>query len=157
MWGKARVNMKLEELEIERKKINNEWTELRNRQYNIDKEYQELLQEKCKENIGRCFKKLRGERIIAYCIIIGIDKPKSQMNGLPLFNEYQYPAIWFKYPYKGSKMPFYEDEIFSGAWGKGNNFVDKLNDVSYKEITKEEFLSKFNEVNQVWVKRLVEI
>ena len=85
--------MTIEELEIERKKINNEWTELRNKQYNIEQEYQKLIQEKCKENIGRCFKKLRGEKVASYCIIINIDKPKSQLNGSPLFNEYQYPAI----------------------------------------------------------------
>jgi len=149
--------MTSEELEIERKKINNEWTELRNRQYNVDKEYLELLQEKCKENIGRCFKKFRGEKLLSYCMIINIDKPKSQMNGSPLFNEFQYPAIWFNYPYKNSKMPFYEDDIFSGAWGKGSNIVDKLNNVSYLEISKDEFISRFDEVNQMWVKKLEEI
>jgi len=123
--------MTIEELEIKRKQINNEWTELRNKQYNIEKEYLELLQEKCKENIGRCFKKLRGEKIVSYCIIINIDQLKSQLNGSPLFNEYQYPALWFNYPYKNSKMPFYEDEIFSGAWGKGSSFVYKMKEVSY--------------------------
>lgn len=149
--------MTIEELEIERKKINNEWTELRNKQYEIEKQYLKLIQEKCKENIGRCFKKLSGEKVISYCRIIDIDKPKSQMNGLPLFNEYQYPAIWFKYPYKDSKMPFSVDNIFSGSWGKGGNIVDKMNGVSYIEISKEEFFSKFNEVNQAWIKRLAEI
>ena len=149
--------MTIEELEIERKIINNEWAELRNKQYNIEKEYLELIQEKCKENIGRCFKKLRGEKVISYSMIIGIDKPKSQMNGSPLFNEYQYPALWFNYPYKNSKIPFSSDDIVSGAWGKGNNIVDKLNDVSYVEISKGEFINKFNEVNQAWVKRLEEI
>jgi len=90
-------------------------------------------------------------------MIINIDKPKSQMNGSPLFNEFQYPAIWFNYPYKNSRMPFYEDDIFSGAWDKGSNIVDKLNDVSYLEINKDEFISKFNEVNQAWVRKLEEI
>ena len=149
--------MTIEELEIERKMINEEWTDLRNKQYNIEKEYLDLIKEKCKENIGRCFKKFRGEKLLSYCIIINIDKPKSQMNGLPLFNEYQYPAIWFNYPYKNSKMPFHVDDIFSGAWGKGNNLVDKLNDISYLEISKEEFLSKFNEINQAWIEKLTEI
>ena len=149
--------MTLEELEIERKQINNEWSELRNKQYNVEKEYQELLQKKCKENIGRCFKKFRGEKVIAYCMIINIDKPKSQLNGSPLFNEYQYPTMWFNYPYKNSKMPFYEDDIFSGAWGKGSNVVDKMNEVSYVEISKEDFMGKFNEVNQVWINKLQEI
>jgi len=149
--------MTIEELEAERKQINNEWIELRNKQYIIEKEYQELLQEKCKVNIGRCFRKLRGEKIVSYCMIINIDKAKSQMNGLPVFNEYQYPALWFSYPYKNSRIPFYEDDIFSGAWGNGNNIVDKMNDVLYLEISKDEFLSKFNEVNQAWVKKLGEI
>ena len=149
--------MTIEELEIERKQVNNEWQELRNKQYNVEKEYQELVQEKCKKNIGRCFKKLKGEKVISYCMIINIDKVKSQMNGLPLFNEYQYPAIWFNYPYKNSKMPFHEDDIFSGAWGNGNNIVDKMNGVSYLEISKEEFISKFNEVNQAWAKKLGEM
>ena len=149
--------MTLEELKIERIKINNEWTELRNKQFNIEKEYLDLIQEKCKENIGRCFKKIKDEKIISYCIIIDIDKPKLQMNGSPLFNKYQYPAIWFNYPYKNFKMPFRVDDIFSGAWGEGSNLVDKLNDISYVEISKEEFLSKFKEVNQVWIEKLGEI
>ena len=149
--------MTIEELEIQRKQVNNEWQELRNKQYIIEKEYQELIQRRCKENIGRCFKKLRGEKVASYCIIINIDKPKSQLNGSPLFNEYQYPAMWFNYPYKNSKMPFYEDDIFSGAWSKGVNIVDKMNDISYVEISKEEFLEKFNEINQAWIKRLEEI
>ena len=54
-------------------------------------------------------------------------------------------------------MPFYEDDIFSGAWGKGTNIVDKLNDVSYLEISKEEFFIKFNEMNQVWIEKLAEM
>ena len=149
--------MTIEELETQRKQINNEWTELRNKQFTIEQEYQELIQERCKKNIGRCFKKLRGENVVSYCMIINIDKPKSQMNGSPLFNEFQYPAIWFNYPYKNSRMPFYEDDIFSGAWDKGSNIVDKLNDVSYLEINKDEFISKFNEVNQAWVRKLEEI
>jgi len=146
--------MTIEELEIKRKQINNELTELKNKQYDIESQYLELIQERCKKNIGRCFIKLRREKAVSYCMVINIDKPKSQMNSSPLFNEYQYPALWFKYPYKNSRMPFYEDDIFSGAWGEGNNIVDKMNDVSYLEINKDEFISKFNEVNQAWVKRL---
>ena len=149
--------MTIEELETVRKQINNELSELRNKQYTIEQQYQILLQEKCKENIGRCFKKSKGEKVVSYCIIIDIDKAKVQINGSPLFNEYQYPALWFNYPYKNSKIPFSSDDIFSGAWGKGNNIVDKLNDVSYVEISKGEFINKFNEVNQAWVKRLEEI
>jgi len=149
--------MTIEELETVRKQINNELSELRNKQYTIEQQYQILLQEKCKENIGRCFKKSKGEKVVSYCIIIDIDKAKVQINGSPLFNEYQYPAMWFNYPYKNSKMPFHEDDIFSGAWGKGNNIVDKMNGTSYVEISKEEFFDKFYDVNQLWVKRLEEI
>jgi len=38
--------MTIEELETQRKQINNEWTELRNKQFTIEQEYQELIQER---------------------------------------------------------------------------------------------------------------
>lgn len=146
--------MELEEIKKERKKINEEIRELRNKQYLIDGEYLKLVQEKCKENIGRCFKKLKEEKVVSYCKIINIDKPVPKMYGQPLFNEYQYPTLWFEYPYNNSKMPFYKKNIFSGAWGNGNDIISKLEKISYVEISKEEFFEEFNKINQEWIKRL---
>ncbi|MCD3340474.1 hypothetical protein G8T81_15415, partial [Clostridium botulinum C/D] len=47
---------------------------LENQRYSINKEYINLLQEECKKNIGRCFKRMKNG-VISYCKIIDIDEP----------------------------------------------------------------------------------
>ncbi len=148
---------KLKEVEFKRKEINDQITELKNKQWKIEGEYLKLIQEKCKENIGRCFKKMKNGQVLSYCKIIDIDKLEHRLYGQPLFNQYQYPTIWFWYPYNGSKMPFNENGIHSSAWREGNDFVSELNGIYYEEISKEEFFEKFSEVNQEWVKKFSEI
>jgi len=149
--------MNLEKIEIERKKINDEIQELRNKGYKIEIEYLKLTQEKCRENIGRCFKKIYKRKVVAYCKIIDIDKLEYPMHGIPLFNKYQYPAIWIKYPYN-NEIPIYEDNIFSGNWEKKCNYIiDDLNGTNYVEISKEKFFEKFKEINQLWLEKIGEI
>lgn len=146
---------KFKEVKQKLDKIDDEMQELRNKRFNINKEYTDSLKEKCRENIGRCFKKLKNNKIIAYCQIINIDKEVYTRDGGD-FNDHQYPSIWFGYPYNDSKLPFYKDKLFSGAWGEGNDFVAELKGVSYIEIDKEEFNEKFKEVNNQWAKKLLE-
>ena len=139
-------------LKIELREVQKQISELRNKEYTLNSKYTELLKENCREHIGRCFKKMKGNKILKYCKIIGIDKPVKGVNGEMQFNQYQYPALWFSYPYNGDKMPFYEDNIFSGVWGEGNDIVSNLQGVTYEEITAEEFQERFNEVNTAWIK-----
>jgi len=136
------------------KVIQNENTKYNNEKYILERKYLELLQDKCKENIGRCFKKIQNGEVISYCRIINIDKAIPQMRGNPLFNECQYPSIWFKYPYNNSKIPFYENDLFSGAWGNGNDILGKCRGIEYEEISSEEFIEKFEEVNELWVDKI---
>ena len=130
-------------------KADNNIRELRNERYRINEQYTKLLQEECKKEIGRCFKKMKHCKVVSYYKIIDIDKADDQH-----FNEYQYPALWFKYPYNQSLNPFYEDDLFAGAWGKGNNSFDKMNGIEYEEISNEEFMEKFKEVNDKWVNKM---
>lgn len=124
--------------------------ELENKKYFLNSKYVKLLKKQCEENIGRCFKQLENGKTIAYCKIINIDKIENTRSGLT-FNEYQYPAVWFEYPYNNSKMPFYEDNLFSAAWGVGYDAVGDINKISYEEISKEEFLERFSEINDLWI------
>ena len=127
---------------------------LKNEEYKIKQRYTELLKQECRKNINRCFEKSRNGKIIAYCKIIDIDKSNETMHGEIYFNEYQYPAIWFNYPYDDSYLPFYEDNLFSGAWGKGNDYLGELNKIAYREITIDDFIEKFSEINNQWRKKL---
>lgn len=153
MFSKEQEN-ELEKIKIEIKTINNQLTELKNKEYKLNDEYTEIVKEKCRENIGRCFKKIKDGNIISYCKIVEIDKPVPNIDRRIYFNDHQYPSIWFKYPYKDSKIPFYIDDLFSGAWGNGNDIMGKINNITYEEISKEEFIEKFNEVNLVWVEEI---
>lgn len=146
--------MEFENVKKDLREIQDQIRELKNKEYKLQGQHLELLQEKCRKNIGRCFKKIKKGEVASYCRIIDIDKPIPQMHGQPHFNEYQYPSLWFKYPYNGSKMPFIEKDLFSGAWGKGNNFLDESRGITYEEISKEEFNEKFIEVNSAWIEKI---
>lgn len=126
---------------------------LKNKEYEIKQGYTELLKQECKKDINRCFEKSRYGKVVAYCKIIGIDEPNICSTN-EFFNEYQYPAIWFNYPYDDSYLPFYEDNLFSGAWGKGNDYLGELNKIAYREITIDDFIEKFSEINNQWRKKL---
>jgi hypothetical protein len=138
------------------KDIQKEISELRNKEYILNKEYTELLKAKCRENIGRCFKKMKNGIVISYWKVVDIDKDIPTKSGEIHFNEYQYPSLHFRYPYDGSKTPFEKDNLFSGAWGKVNDIIGDINNVTCEEITKEEFNAKFNEVNSAWVNKVRE-
>lgn len=129
---------------------------LANEEYIIRKEYGELIRLKSKQNIGRCFKKLKNNNVIAYCKVIDIDKGEIVRDS-DLFNQYRYPSLWFKYPYNNSIEAFYKDNIFSGAWGQGNDITSEINGITYEEIDNCEFIEKFKEINKLWLQRISEL
>lgn len=145
---------KEKELKDKLDEIYNELNKMKKEEQELYIEYVEILKEKSRKNIGRCFKQLKDGKVISYCKVINIDEPISNNMGNISFNQYQYPALWFRYPYNGSSNPFYEKNLFSGAWGKGSDFIGELNKISYVEITKEEFFNKFKEINDEFVKTL---
>ena len=88
--------------------------------------------EKAKENIGRCF-------IVDGKYAKVLDVPQTEyMRTKVDFNRYQYPALWIDSNSK-ELIPFYEDTIFSGYWGDGN---DPLHS-SVQEISNEEFQKEY--------------
>ena len=88
--------------------------------------------EKARENIGRCF-------IVDGKYAKVLDVPQTAyMRTKVDFNRYQYPALWIDSNSK-ELIPFYEDTIFSGYWGDGN---DPLHS-SVQEISNEEFKTEY--------------
>ena len=149
------LDTKLEEVTIELKELEKQ-SALFSRSINsLQSKHIKLLQEKCKDNIGRCFKRIRtsreGKETITYCKVIATDDIQYKLIGLS-FNEYQYPAIWFECPYNNSSLPFTKEHLFSGAWGKGNSIIG--NSKEYTEICRDEYIEKFNEVNLEWVSHI---
>lgn len=88
--------------------------------------------EKAKENIGRCFI-VDGK----YVKVLGVPQTEYMRTKVD-FNRYQYPALWIDHDPK-ELVPFYEDTIFSGYWGDGN---DPLHS-SVQEISNEEFKKEY--------------
>lgn len=88
--------------------------------------------EKAKENIGRCFI-VDGK----YVKVLGVPQTEYMRTKVD-FNRYQYPALWIDSNSK-ELIPFYEDTIFSGYWGDGN---DPLHS-SVQEISNEEFKKEY--------------
>lgn len=146
--------MEFANVKKELKEIQEQIRILKNKEYELNINYTKSLKEESKKNIGRCFKKLIKGKVTAYCQIINIDKGFFDDRGNEYFNQCQYPSLWFSYPYQNYKMPFYRDDLFSGAWGKGNDFLDESRGITYEEITKEEFNEKFLEVNSLWIEKI---
>lgn len=133
-----------------------EISQLKNQRSKINKEYITKLKIQSRKNIGRCFKETKAGKIISYCKIINIDKTYYPLSGDINFNEYQYPSIWFYYPYNHLVLPFYIENMFSGAWGKGHDHLAEFNNIQYIEISQDEFNEKFKEVNKNWISYLEE-
>lgn len=117
---------------------------LSNKKYVIQKQYYEMLREKCKDNIGRCFK--IGNK---YCMVTDIDKIHYNRHNVS-FNEFLGIGFSFIYPYNNLILPFEEDEIHLGNY----ELRKMLSGVDREEVSKEEFLEKFNEVNQLWIEKM---
>lgn len=131
----------IKSLEQEMKSIDKDIQSLRNKYYILNKEHIKLKKEECEQHIGKCF-------VIEkwYYMIVDTDDIISSLYGGPSFNPYQYKVIGFEYPYNNSLRPIISEKIFFNFEKK--RLIDK------KEITKEEFMLKFEEVNKQWLERL---
>ena len=116
----------------------------------------------CKQNIGRCFKKLNHEgTVVQYINIIDIDNDDYKLNGTSTLNKRQYRAILFNNPKlikfdKYDIIPFKEDRVHTSIWGDGNYFLSQLKKHTYKEITLNDWDDAFIELNNKWVKYITE-
>ena len=148
------LDTELEEVTKELKELEKQSDLFRRSISSLQSKKVKLTQEKCKDNIGRCFKRASTSReggiTTTYCKVVSTDEIHYERMGLS-FNEFQYPSLWFQYPYNNSKLPFYKENLFSGAWGKGNTC---LMGGDYVEISQEEYLEKFNKVNLEWISHI---
>jgi len=126
------------------KEIDKQITELRNLRYEEEKKEISEFKENAKVNVGRCFL-INGSR---YAKVIDIPQEEPTITGFN-FNQYQYPALYLR----SAKHPFEFDTLFSAAWGDGHEMLG----TEYKEISKEEFNTKFNEITEAFKKRILEI
>ena len=116
----------------------------------------------CKQNIGRCFKKLNHEgTVVQYIKIIDIDNDDYKLNGTSTLNKRQYRAILFNNPKlinfnECDTIPFEKDYIHSSVWGEGNEFMAHFRKTKYKEITLNDWNESFIELNNKWVKYITE-
>lgn len=118
------------------KEIDAEIQRLRNLRYELERKEIDEFKVAAQENVGRCFD---ADGVLVK--VIGIPQEHSTMTGID-FNKYQYPALYLGHSFhrgKPSIIPFYEDTLFSGAWGVGNNILDRR----YEEITTEQFNESF--------------
>ena len=111
------------------KEINKQIHELERQRRELEKKEIEEFKLEAVNNVGRCFI-INGK----YAKVIDIPQAEWDMSGNWHYNKYQYPALYLS----DELVPFYEDTLFSGAWGVGNNI---LND--YTEISPEEFEIEF--------------
>jgi len=140
--------IKSENIKQEIKDIDKQIQELRNKRYKLNEDKVVLDKKESKNKIGKCFKRTDKDTL-SYLKIIDISEENYEIHGGSNFDENLYPTIMFKYPYDSSKYPFieedlriYNDRIFIPG------FIDKGD---YEEITSEEYMEKFKEVNKGWV------
>lgn len=103
----------------------------------------EQWREQARRHVGRCFK-VNG----VYAKVIDIPRGREAPLGYA-YNRYQFPALFLATQCDEhgvpSIVPMYEDTIFSGAWGEGNDSVN-----TYQEITLEEFNQELNRVLDIF-------
>lgn len=95
------------------KEIEAEMQRLRNLRDELSKQEISEFKERAKENVGRCFV-VNGN----YVKVIGIPQEQWKLSGRPIFNEYQYPALYLGYDEDNNVIPFYYDTLFSGVLGR---------------------------------------
>lgn len=111
------------------KEINKQIHELELQRRELEKKEVEEFKLEAVNNVGRCFI-INGK----YAKVINIPQEEWDMSGNCHYNKYQYPALYLS----DELVPFYEDTLFSGAWGVGHDILNK-----YVEITPEEFEIEF--------------
>lgn len=119
----------------------------KNEIYSLDYKYYEQAKKECSKNIGKCFIRESNDKA-TYSMIVAIDKKGLSLAGKVMFNEYQYTAISFEYPFNNKLNPPIEEvDFFYNT--KSPMFIDK-------EITKEEFGSHLKKVISEWQLKLNE-
>ena len=131
------------------KEINKQINELQKQRMQLEKEDREKFKIEAKKNVGRCFIVSYKNQERSYVKVIDIPQEISAMTGT-ILNEYQYPAIYIE---EKEKIPFEEDDLFSGAW----NGIKNIAGLSYKEITEKEFNKKFEEVLENFKNKIINI
>lgn len=129
------------------KEIDDEMQRLRNLRYELEKQEISEFKEQAKQNIGRCFI-VNGQ----YIKVIGIPQEEYRLSGSPIFNRYQYPALFLGYDVDEEPIiPFYYNTLFSGVWGNGHDMLHS----EVKEISKEEFKQKFEQVLHQFIEKYI--
>lgn len=127
------------------KEIDAEIQRLKDLRYELEKQEISEFKEKAKGNVGRCFI-VNGQ----YVKVIDIPTEKHQVSGSPIFNRYQYPALFLGYDIDEDPIiPFYYNTLFSGVWGDGHNMIQP----QVTEITQAEFNQKFEQLLQQFKKK----
>jgi hypothetical protein len=139
--------MTLDEVNQELKELTKDDINKSNRIYKLKNLQAELIHEKCKSDIGRCFKTQNNQY---YIKIVDAPKIEKQFRGADEINEYQYPALYINTQNKIE--PFDFSNVFSGNWGKGNMVQN-----GYIEISKEEFNDMFKQICENWQVEIIGI
>lgn len=111
---------------------------LRSQRHELEKQEIDEHRKSARQHIGRCFK-INGSRYVKVIDVPPVMHTKTGIN----YNRYQYPALYLGHEVnfetrRKSLVPFYEDKLFSAAWGEGDDFLN-----TYEEITTEEFATEF--------------
>lgn len=119
--------------------IDQQISELRAERNELSKALDKEFLKEAKNNVGRCFFNAATN---IYVKVVDVPRIIETMTGSDL-NKYQYPAIFIgeNFDSKDSISPFYEDTLFSGAWGIGYDPLE-----SWEEISSHIFDKKFQEV-----------
>lgn len=140
-----------EKLKQEIKDIDKEIQELRNKKYKLNEDKVVLDKKESEKKIGKCFKRTDDESI-AYFKVVDTSEIEYEYRIGSSFDVSLYPTIMFRYPYDFSKCPFVEtdlriniDRIFI------QGFMDNGD---YEEISNEEYMKKFKEVNNDWINNI---
>ncbi len=133
--------MTIKEIEIEIQR-------LRNLQDELSKQEIDEFKKQAIKNVGRCFI-VNGK----YVKVIGTPQEQWQIYGRPIFNRYQYPALFLGYDEENSVIPFYYDALFSGTWGDGHDPLNK----EVREISNFEFMEEFEQTINVFRQRINQV
>lgn len=122
------------------KEIDQEIYRLREMKTRLEYQEREEFRERARQHIGRCFR-VNGQ----YAKVLDVPHERLLRGGGVDFNQYQFPALWIGLDVDSVALghlpivPFYEDTLFSAAWGEGQDSLG----TRYEEITPEEFAAEF--------------
>lgn len=140
--------MNLEELNKSIKEVEGQLQNLRNEKYRLKEDKIQLDKKESEKNIGRCFVR-NNKGNLSYFKIVNTSEIEYEYRIGSSFDETLFPTIMFKYPYDNSKCPFTEEDL---RINKHKIFIPGfLDEGEYEEITNEEYIEKFKEINVKWI------